>query len=68
MHCPHLTHDDSSCEAIEPRYNPSEFEVDEYCATEQHLLCPLYHNYLLSAASLFIKARTVSEARLIQVD
>jgi len=68
MHCPHLVHLDSSCDVVEPRYYPSDFEADEYCATEQHLRCPLYHNYLLNAASQFIKARTASEARLTRVE
>lgn len=59
MHCPYLIHNDDSCEVVEPRYNPSEFEVDEYCATEQHLRCPLYHNHVLKAVSMFLEPKAV---------
>jgi hypothetical protein len=67
MHCPHLLHIDNSCDVKVPRYAPSEFEVDEYCATEQHLRCPLYQDYLLKAVSSFLRPRSVPEARLIQI-
>jgi hypothetical protein len=67
MHCPHLLHIDNSCDVIRPRYTPSEFEVDEYCATEQHLRCPLYHDYLLKAVSAFLKPRSVPEAKLVKI-
>jgi len=67
MHCPYLLHNDSSCDAVEPRYNPSEFEVDEYCATEQHLRCPLYHNHVLEAVSMFLKQKAAPEAELIKI-
>jgi hypothetical protein len=67
MHCPHLLHDDNSCDVIAPRYSPSEFEVDEYCATEQHLRCPLYQDYLLKAVSGFLKPRSIPEAKLVKI-
>jgi hypothetical protein len=67
MHCPHLSHNDNSCDAVQPRYNPSEFEVDEYCATEQHRRCPLYHDHLLAAVSRFLKPKAVPEAKLIKI-
>jgi len=67
MHCPHLIHADNSCDVVEPRYTPSEFETDEYCATEQHLRCPLYQDYLLSAVSLFLKPKAVSDVKLIKI-
>jgi len=67
MHCPYLIHNDSSCEAVEPRYNPSEFEVDEYCATEQHLRCQLYRDHILIAMRGFLKPRAVPEATMIKV-
>lgn len=67
MHCPHLLHIDNSCDVISPRYTPSEFEVDEYCATDQHLRCPLYQDYLLKAVSVFLKQRSVSETKLVKI-
>jgi len=67
MHCPHMIHHDNSCDVVEPRYTPSEFETDEYCATEQHLRCPLYQDYLLKAISSFLRPRSVPEAKLTQI-
>jgi len=67
MHCPHLLHVDNSCDVTIPKYAPSEFEVDEYCATEQHLRCPLYQDYLLRAVSLFLKPKLMPEAKLINI-
>jgi len=67
MHCPHLLHGDNSCDVIAPRFTPSEFEIDEYCATEQHLRCPLYQDYLLKAVSGFLKPRSVPEAKLVKI-
>jgi hypothetical protein len=66
MHCPYLQHNDNSCDAVEPQYNPSEFEVDEYCATEHHLRCPLYQEHLIHAVSMFLKPRATPESRLIK--
>jgi hypothetical protein len=67
MHCPHLQHNGNTCDAVEPQYNPSEFGVDEYCATEQHLRCPLYQDHLLDAVSMFLKPKAVTEATLIKI-
>jgi len=66
MHCPYLQHNDNSCDAVEPKYSPSEFEVDEYCATEQHLRCPLYQEHLLNVVSTFLKPKATLDARLIK--
>jgi hypothetical protein len=66
MHCPYLQHIDNGCNAVKPRYNPSEFEVDEYCATEKHLHCPLYREYILKAVNMFSKTKVVSETGLIK--
>jgi len=65
MHCPHLLHIDNSCDVFVPKYAPSEFEVDEYCATEQHLRCPLYRDYLLRAVGQFLRPRPDSDAKVI---
>jgi hypothetical protein len=59
MHCPYLQHNDNLCNAVEPQFSPSEFEVDEYCATEQHLRCPLYRDHLLNAVSMFLDPKAV---------
>jgi hypothetical protein len=67
MHCPHLIHRDHTCDVTEPQYNPSEFEIDEYCATEQHLRCPLYQEYLLKAVSTFLRTGHAPEAKLIEI-
>ncbi|HTN44572.1 MAG TPA: hypothetical protein VMN77_12335 [Nitrospiria bacterium] len=69
MHCPHMIHHDNSCDVVEPRYSPSEFETDEYCATEQHLRCPLYQDYLLKAIGSFLslRPRTAPQAKLIDI-
>lgn len=52
MHCPYLCHTDESCEAIEPRYTSSEFEVDEYCATLEHRRCPFFRDQVGQLALL----------------
>jgi hypothetical protein len=67
MHCPYLEHSDNSCHVVKPQYKPSEFEVDEYCATEKHLHCPLYHKHILKAINMFIKTKPVSDAELIRM-
>ncbi len=66
MHCPHLLHDSDRCEAVKPRFSPSEFELDEYCATEQHLRCLHYRNHHVEAVGMFFQPGCVPEARLIE--
>jgi hypothetical protein len=48
MHCPCLLHNDDRCEAVQPRFRPSEFDLDESCTTEKHLRCPLYRSHFLT--------------------
>jgi len=67
MHCPYLIHIDNSCDAVGPRYKPSEFEVDQCCATEQHLRCPLYRGQVLNATSMFLKPSAMPEAKMIKI-
>jgi hypothetical protein len=67
MHCPHLLHDTDRCEAVKPRFSPSEFELDEYCATEQHLRCPVFRNHPVEAVGRFPQPGRVPEAKLFQI-
>ena len=44
MKCAHLSTARAiiSCRALRIRYLPSEFEIEEYCRTNEHRKCPLY--------------------------
>ena len=44
MKCCHLSTARAviSCKALRMRYQPSEFEVEEYCKTNNHRKCPFY--------------------------
>ena len=44
MHCPYLAHNNDGCEAADPHFSPSEFALDEICATDRHRRCPLYRS------------------------
>jgi hypothetical protein len=60
MHCPYLCHRVDECHAVEPSYRPSEFQLDEYCATEMHQRCPYFRKQaLLSLAPATIPLHAV---------
>ena len=43
MKCPHLMKwVRASCKAFERPYEPSLFELEEYCRKKDHRKCPLY--------------------------
>jgi hypothetical protein len=43
MKCPYLLKwVKLSCKALNKRYTPSQFELEEYCETKEHRKCPFY--------------------------
>jgi hypothetical protein len=43
MACPHLAGNYfKSCSALRDAYVPSRFQMDEYCSSQWHSLCPLF--------------------------
>lgn len=55
MHCPYLCHTVDECHAVEPSYRPSEFQLDEYCATEAHRRCPYFRKQELLPVGLIMR-------------